>query len=84
MKRMLLLSWLLAIASLAFAQSNIPATMDYKKRPTLVIHFAANDFSTADYWRHHSISDVANNLPSANDLNFGPGYSIPAGHHQPH
>ncbi len=76
MKKMLLSLCLALFAAGLFAQSEMPSSSslaDYKKRPTLVIHFLANDFRSADYWRHHSLSDLTNNFTKLKDMDFGLG-----------
>ncbi len=78
MKKLFLMSCLVIWAAGLFAQSEIsstssPSITNYKKRPTLVIHFLANDFKSADYWRTHSVSDLTNNFAKLSDMDFGLG-----------
>lgn len=75
MKQILLSVCLLCYMAGLFAQSSMssPVPQADKKRPTLVIHFLANDFRDADRWRHNSISDVVDHFSKFKDQNFGLG-----------
>lgn len=73
---MLLTASLALLAAGLFAQTQEVTKMksqDDKKRPTLVIHFLANDFRGADYWKHHSLSDLSKNFTKPKDMSFGLG-----------
>ena len=76
MKKLLLVSCLVLSVAGLFAQSEVPmspTTQNYKKRPTLVIHFLANDFQSADYWKHHNVKDLTNNFTKPKNMDYGIG-----------
>ncbi len=78
MKKILFSSLLIALTTGVFAQTDIPASaskMNYKKRPTLIIHFVANDFQTAEKIRQTSLKDVLkdNQWTKLREMDYGLG-----------
>jgi len=73
MKKLLFSLIAIGLSAAAFAQ---PATISYKKRPTLSVNFLLKDMRTADLIDHSSLSSVLNNGQWTKVRDMSPGLGL--------